>query len=268
MEAMIRNATNSLAILTRIDSSWVHVWHRNFYYFTRTIWISLLFLFLEPILYFGAIGYGLGFFVGHIDGMSYLSYFLPGLVSITAMMISFFESSYGAFGRFQKLNSFGVILMAPITSESIVLGEIFWGATKGFFAAGGVLGLAVAFQVVKTSLLGPALAVTALGCIIFSSFGILAMSYAKDKDFFIYTQSLVMLPLSLFSDTYFPVESIHRGLSALMNAFPLVHLAHILRNAYADIWTFNNWLSLAVLLVYALVLTNWSVFRMRQKIYS
>lgn len=257
-----------VAAIPSAESGLFRVWQRNFYYFKKAFWLTLFFMVLEPLLYLVALGYGLGYFIGHIDGAPYLNYFLPALVAITATMVSFFESSYGAFSRYKSLSSYGSLLMSPVSGEEIVLGEILWGATKGFVTVLGLAAVALTMGLVKTWLILPALLILALCCWIFSALGMLLTSYARSTDIFIYMQTVLVLPLSLLSNTYFPVESISKTLSYVSWAFPLSHVTHIVRSSFLEVWPPNFITGLAVLILYAVLLTNWAVARMKRKIFN
>jgi len=58
------------------------VWQRNRDVFFKTYLVNFLPPFIEPLLYLLALGYGLGMFVGDIDGVPYASFIAPALLAI------------------------------------------------------------------------------------------------------------------------------------------------------------------------------------------
>ncbi|MEM2873746.1 MAG: hypothetical protein QXD82_06240, partial [Nitrososphaerales archaeon] len=67
-------------------SNWAwKVWMRDWKVFMKTYKVNFILPFLEPILYLLALGFGLGGFVGPIDGIPYAVFLAPGLISISIM---------------------------------------------------------------------------------------------------------------------------------------------------------------------------------------
>jgi len=114
---------------------WVTVWRRNALVW-RKLWIpSLIGNFGDPFLYLLGIGYGLGAFVGDIDGMPYLAFFASGLVCSSAMNTATFEGLYSAYTRMTLQRTWDGILATPLRVQDIVLGEAIWAGTKSLISA-------------------------------------------------------------------------------------------------------------------------------------
>ena len=91
---------------------------------------------LDPILYFVAMGFGLGAFVRPIQGEPYLSFIAPGLLAGVAMNTAAFENTIGSFVRMEEQKTFKSILMTPVSVGELALGEILWGASKSLLSGG------------------------------------------------------------------------------------------------------------------------------------
>ena len=107
--------------------------------FKRTLGQSLLSPVLSTSLYFIVFGSVIGGYVENIDGISYGSYIVPGLLMLTLLTQSISNTSFGIF--FPKFNgTIYEILAAPISTFEIVLAFVGAGATKTliirFFASG------------------------------------------------------------------------------------------------------------------------------------
>jgi lipooligosaccharide transport system permease protein len=98
---------------------WTSVWARNFLVWRKLAVASLVGNFGDPFLYLLGIGYGLGGFVGAIDGMSYLMFFASGLVCSSAMNTATFEGLYSAFTRMNAQRTWDGMLAAPLTVDDI-----------------------------------------------------------------------------------------------------------------------------------------------------
>ena len=97
--------------------------------FRRTLMQSILSPVLSTSLYFIVFGSVIGGYVKDIDGVSYGSYIVPGLLMLTLLTQSISNTSFGIF--FPKFNgTIYEILAAPISTFEIVLAFVGAGATK------------------------------------------------------------------------------------------------------------------------------------------
>ena len=97
---------------------------------------------IEPILLLVAIGYGLGQFVGEVDGgVAYAVFVAPGFIAGYAMFHSLLEAGYGAFLRMSMHRIYDNVLATPVGVADLVVGECLWGATRcGDELRGGAVG--------------------------------------------------------------------------------------------------------------------------------
>ena len=97
--------------------------------FRRTLGQSLLSPVISTSLYFIVFGSVIGGYVQNIDGISYGSYIVPGLLMLTLLTQSISNTSFGIF--FPKFNgTIYEILAAPISTLEVVLAFVGAGATK------------------------------------------------------------------------------------------------------------------------------------------
>jgi ABC-type multidrug transport system permease subunit len=211
----------------------------------RTLSTSLV----NPLLYLLAFGYGLGSDVS-VEGYSYLEFVIPGIIALTSMSVSF--SSVG-----QKLNvdrlffkSFDECLMAPISVYSIIIGKALIGVVRGLFTS-------VAFLLVGF-LISPSLNINLLfvvslviSCFVFSFFGVFVSFMAKSHKDMSTVSSLVLLPMTFLSGTFFSLSKIPEALKAVLYCLPLTHSSNCLRAA--TLGQSFPWLSIFALLVFGVV---------------
>ncbi len=244
----------------------IPVWKRNYLYFRYSFVVSLFWTVLEPLFYLGAIGYGLGAFISNIEGGSYVEFYFPALLSSTAMMISFFESTYGSFTKMTHQKTYQTILLAPISPSEILLGETLWCACKGFLGVLGVTLVAAGFGLVNTFWIIPALGVLFLQCWAFASFGLLVSSLARNYDSFIYATSGLIVPMSLISGTYFPLAHFPEWIQKLAYILPLTHGVAAVRNLLGGHPHWQVLLNVIYLIVFSMIILNWACARMTRKI--
>lgn len=206
-----------------------NVWHRNFLQFSRTWTVSLFWILIEPLVILGAIGFGVGSYINNVHGVSYIDFFFPALLCSTAMMVSFFESTYGSFSKLTYQKTYVTMILAPISPRQIVAGEILWAASKGTLSSIGVGLVAIPFGLVNPMTILPVLSVVFISAILFSSLGMIVTSMAKNYDSIIYPTSGLIVPMSMLSGTYFPLDQMPTFLRALVYLFPLTHSVALAR---------------------------------------
>lgn len=237
----------------------LHVWYRNFLFYKKHWEISLLWTVFEPLIVLFGIGLGLGAFVNQINNTPYIEFLFPALLCNTAMFIPYFESTYSYFSKLKYQKLYSSILLSPICPQELIFGEILWAASKGFFAVIGVSLAGVMWSLIDFQqflLLSPLLFLTSW---IFASAGVIATSLAKNYDWFIYTSSGLIIPLSLFSGTYFPMESYPLFFKVLMNLFPLAHSVSLARSLMANELNIWSSLSFIVLIAMGVFITRFAV---------
>jgi len=167
------------------------------------------------------------------------------------MMVSFFESTYGNFSKLTYQKIYVTMILAPVSSQQIVAGEILWAATKGTLSAIGVALVAIPFGLVSSMMILPVLGVIFLTALLFSALGMIVTSMVKNYDSIIYPTSGLIVPMSMLSGTYFPLDQMPTLLKILVYVFPLTHSVALSRALMLHSF---NWYQL-LHIVYILVVT-------------
>ncbi|MGE5086056.1 MAG: ABC transporter permease [Bacillota bacterium] len=252
--------------IPKFNSGALKVWQRNFLYFKKTWLVSIFWIVLEPVIYLGAIGFGLGAFVNNMGGMSYIEFFFPALLSTTAMLVAFFEATYGNYTKLTHQKTYATIMLTRVGPEEIVAGELLWAASKGFFGVMGVTLVAIFFGLIDSYRILLALPVLFLLSALFSCVGMIFTSIARNYDSFIYSTSGLIVPMSLLSGTYFPLEQLPSSLRYVAYLFPLTHGVAAVRGILHN----GNWVwiavHIAILLVATWIAMNVSFIRLRKKL--
>jgi lipooligosaccharide transport system permease protein len=206
------------------------VWYRNFLVFRRLFLVNFLLPMGEPLLYLVAMGYGLGTFINKIQGISYVRFIGPGLVSVAMMYAAFFECTYSSFVRMIFQRTFDAITATPVNVEEVVAGEIFWGATRAALNSTMVYVVVILFGIGPAWLL-PFVTVFGFVCgVLFASMGMIATALVPSIDFFNYPIFLFITPMFLFSGTFFPLTTLPKAVQAVSYAIlPLTHVVIINR---------------------------------------
>jgi len=248
--------------------SWrfIRVWQRNRDVFFK-LWRSEAPGFLaEPVIVLLAMGFGLGAYVGLVDGQRYIEFIAPGIIASYAMFSASFECTYGSFVRMEFQKTYDAIITTPLNVEDVIAGEIFWGATRSLMTGTIILVIAAAFQLVPSpwALLIPILSF--LQGIMFASIAIFYTSIVPAIYSFNYYFTLFMTPMFLFSGVFFPLTAfpkIVQTLSWVLPLTPAVHLTRALVNG--EIQLELLW-ALALIIVIAALFFSISLVTMRRRL--
>lgn len=242
------------------------VWNRNYVIFKRTWLVSFFWIALEPLFLLAAMGFGLGTYVKTINGLPYVEFFFPALLCNSAMFISFFEGTYNNFSKLSYSKVYAAQLISPLTIKELVLGEVFWGAFKGTLSAFGIIVVGSFFGLVQSWYFLPALAVLFLSAWIFSCFGMIVTSYVRNFDQIIYPSSGLIVPMSLFSGTFFPIDQLNIFFKAVVYLSPLTYAVEVVRSLFVNGFEIRLLIGLGILLAIALALTHLAIRRITKRL--
>lgn len=253
----------------RLRTDWnqiYRIWFRNFIIFKRTWLISIFWIVLEPIFLLTAMGFGLGTYVRTIGGIPYIEFFFPALLCNSAMMVSFFEGTYGSFSKLTYSKVYSAQLISPVTISELVIGELFWCATKGSFSCVGIIVIGSLFGLVQSAWILPIIPILFLTAWIFSCFGMVVTSYVHNFDQIIYPTSGLIVPMSLFSGTFFPLTNLNIVLKSFILISPLTHAVELVRTLLVTGFDYRLFINLGILVIVALLFTRYAIHRMIKRL--
>jgi lipooligosaccharide transport system permease protein len=194
----------------------------------RRSWRGTLFItFLAPVLFLGAMGFGLGGFIdrsgGLPGGVPYAVFLAPGLLAAQGMQTAAFESTYPIMGRTVWNRVYGAMLATPIGVPEIVVGQLAWIGIRLLLVTSVFFGVMVAF-----GLVGSPLAVLAVGAATLTGLAFAAPIMAftatqRNDQGFNALFRFGITPLFLFSGTFFPVEELPGFLQPVAWLTPTYH---------------------------------------------
>ena len=231
---------------------WYPVFLREMLLFKRKLFrLGYLFSSLfVPFLYLFAFGLGLGKSV-KVSGGTYLEYLLPGLVAMTSMINSYnWIATSINLGRLY-FKTFQVLIQAPVSPSSIMLGEILSGMVRGLFASSMII--IAGFIVGKGSAMVSYLFLIALllNCFLFASLGVVVGMITKSHEETSVYSNFFILPMAFFSGTFFPIERIPMFLKWIILILPLTHTNILMRKEGIDLQCL---VSMATMIGYSTIL--------------
>ena len=232
--------------LTRDDrrlSVWQGMVRQYDYWWTvykRTWKGSLVTSFASPLFYVLAMGVLLGGFVhvsaSRLDGApSYLAFVVPGLIAAQAMQTAVFETTYPVMGAIKWHKSFYAQLASPLEVRDLANAMLMFtlfrvGSTCGVYflvmAPFGVFG----------SWWGPPLAwlVTMLVGMAFATWTFAFSAHVRSEASFGLIFRLGLIPLFLFSGSFFPISNLGPALAWVARLTPLWHGVNLTRMLCLD----------------------------------
>ena len=213
----------------------------------------------SPVMYLLGLGAGLGVLVNEnqgaeaIDGVGYLQFIAPALLLSGVMVTAAQESTFGVFGGFKWTPIFLGMRDTAVTPAQIVTGFTIGTMARYVPAACFYMLAMYAFDIIEGwgGLLMIPISVL-LGLAISLCVTAWVATQRNDRGQLSFVERFVMTPLTLFSGTYFPLETLHPGLHWIGWISPLWHTAELGRLAtYGSVQ--EAWLT-AVHITYPLVL--------------
>ena len=209
------------------------VLERGFFALKSSTWLVVLSGFVEPVFYLLAFGYGIGQFIdGTTDGagnpITYAQFIAPALLATSAMNGAIYDSTWNVFFKMHFGKLYNSMLSTSLGTLDVALGEIGWALLRGLAYAIGFMAVVTPMGLVTSSwgiLAIPASVLIAFG---FASIGMGVTSYLTNYRQMQWIQ-LVMLPMFLFSGTFFPLTIYPEPVQWLIQALPLWQAIELIR---------------------------------------
>lgn len=208
---------------------------REFHIFRRQWHGSIFSSLVSPLLFLGAIGIGLGGLVeaesGRVDGLEYLDFVTPGMLAAAAMQTGAGFALWPVLGGIKWMRTYHAIVTTPISPANVYTGVVMWSGIRTALYATGFLVVATLLGGVP-SLWGFAAVPAAALCGAAFAAPLAAFTATQDTDAaFPIIMRIVVMPLFLFSGTFFPVETLPDALEGLAVVSPLWHGVELCRGA-------------------------------------
>lgn len=225
----------------------------------RRVWKgTVVTAFVTPLLFLLAMGRGVGTLVQQgVEAVPYIDFIAPGLLAATAMQTAATESTWPVMAGIKWQKTYHAALATPIRITDLVAGNLTWIAVRTTMACGafalvaGVLGAA--------SFTGMVAAVPA-GVLTGMAFAAPLTAFtavAKNESRLSSVFRFAIIPMFLFSGTFFPIEQLPEWMQPVAYVTPLWHGVDLVRSvalgiaphthavvhlAYLSAWVAVGWL--------------------------
>lgn len=191
----------------------------------RRMWFIFLTGFADPILYLLSIGIGVGELVGKLPGpggatIDYRQFVAPGMLAVAAMNGAVYDTTFNFFVKFKYSKTYDAVLATPLGTGDVALGEMMWALLRGAVYATAFLGTMLVLGLVQSAWALLAVPVAVLIGFAFAGTGLAATTFMRSFIDFDYV-NLALVPLFLFSATFFPLSRYPAALEWVVRLTPL-----------------------------------------------
>jgi lipooligosaccharide transport system permease protein len=209
-----------------------HLVSRNLLVARRT-WLLFVSGLFEPFFYLLSIGVGIGGLVGTVatdsgSALTYQEFVAPGLMAAAAMNGAVYDSVFNLFFKLRYSKLYDAVLATPLSAPDAAVGETIWSLLRGatysaaFLVIMAILGLVGSWWAVL------ALPAAVLIGFAFAAVGLAATTFLRGWQDFEFVQ-LALLPLFLFSTTFYPLSTYPGPLQVVVQCTPLYHGIELVR---------------------------------------
>jgi lipooligosaccharide transport system permease protein len=214
------------------------LWDRAFAFWLasyRRVWRASVFEgFISPLFFLAAMGFGLGMLVdsgpsGGIDGVSYVQFIAPGILAAQAMNTAVGESTYPVLGAIKWFRMYHAMLATPLGIPDVVLGHLAFVLLRVTITSVAFLVVAWLLGAFESAWSVVALPVAVLCGMAFAT-PVFAFAAGQDNDSgFALLFRFGVMPMFLFSGTFFPVDQLPPVMQPIAWATPLWHGVELCR---------------------------------------
>jgi lipooligosaccharide transport system permease protein len=224
-------------------------------------WLLFVSGIFEPFFYLLAVQFGLGKLVTQVVGpgghpISYVAFVAPAMLASSAMNGAVFDSTFSVFFKVRYAKTYDAMLATPIGPFDIALGEISWAVIRGAIYAVAFFGVMAAMGLVVTPWALLIVPVAILVAFTFAAVGMACATFLRSPSQFDFIQ-LALVPLFLFSATFYPLTVYPPALRIVVECSPLYHGVELMRGLSVGVLSPSMFghvaylLALAVLGLYA-----------------
>jgi lipooligosaccharide transport system permease protein len=204
----------------------------------RRAWLTVVSGFCEPLFFLFAMGVGFGTLVGDVPGptgsSSFVAFVAPALLAASAMNGAIYDATFNIFFKVKYAKLYDAMLATPLGPIDVAVGEITWALLRGGLYAGGFLTVMLAMGLVTSPWALLALPAAVLVAFSFAAVGMACTTFMRSWQDFDLIQ-LVLMPMFLFSTTFFPLTVYPGFVAVVVRCLPLYHAIELMRKLCAGV---------------------------------
>jgi lipooligosaccharide transport system permease protein len=191
----------------------------------RRNWVVFLSGLVEPFLYLLSIGIGVGALVGKVPGpggnpVEYDAFVAPGLMAAAAMNGAVLDTTFNFFIKLKYSHTYDAMLATPLGVHDVAVGEVLSALLRGAFYSTAFLLAMLVFGLVASWWALLAVPAALLIAFAFAGAGLGLTTFMRSWVDFDYV-NLALVPMFLFSATFFPLSRYPEALQVVVKLTPL-----------------------------------------------
>jgi ABC-2 type transport system permease protein len=235
----------------------------------RTLMQSIASPVLSTSLYFVVFGAAIGSRMGHIDGVSYGAFIIPGLIMLSLLNESISNASFGIYMP-KWAGTIFELLSAPVSYIEVVIGYVGAAATKSVML--GILILVTARIFVPYEIAHPVwmFGFLVLTAVTFSLFGFIIGFWADGFEKLQVIPLMIVTPLTFLGGAFYSITMLPPIWQKITLFNPVVYLISGFRWSFYGLSDVNVVVSLGMTLVFLslCLVAVWWIFRTGYKLKS
>ena len=224
----------------------------------KWVWLIIAIAIANPVLYLVSIGLGLGSFIDQnagstgVDGVSYLTFLAPALLATAAIQGALDESVFPTLEGFKWNKLFFSMNATPLSGNHIAMGVFFNSLIRTVFTAVLYWFVMLAFGVLESPRAWLAIFTAVMAGAAFGAFMQALAGFLENENvFFTIVERFIIMPLFLFSGTFYPLTNMPIYLQWIGWISPLWHATELGR------WlTYGSEISTQMLFVHFIFLNS------------
>ena len=223
----------------------------------RAGWAVLLSGLFEPLFYLFSVGVGVAQLVGTVElpcgrVVTYTAFIAPAMLASSAMNGALYDATFNIFFKLKYAKLYDAVLATPVTAADIAAGEIAWALMRGAFYSSTFFLVMLLMGLVDSWWAVLVLPVTVLIGFAFAAVGMACTTFMRSWQDFDLVQ-LALMPMFLFSTTFFPLSVYPEPLQWVVRCFPLYHGIELMRGLATGVLSIGMLGNLAYLLALAVI---------------
>ena len=260
-----------------LATAWARIWRsrrlveRNIMVY-RHQWIIILSGVFEPIFYLIGIGLGLGGIIQEVplpngQVVAYAAFVAPALVATAAMNGAVFETIFNVFFKLNYAKTYDGVLATPMGITEIALGEMLWALMRAALYAVAMFVIMFFMGLILSPLGILMIPASLLVAAAFAAAGLAGTSYLRTVNDFDVPMGLIVMPMFLFSGTFFPIEAVLPDwLVTIIQFTPLYHGINLIRGLSTGIVGIGQVWDLLYLVVFFAICLGIAMRQMERKL--
>lgn len=249
------NAQEQWIALTTIVRKEIHRFMR--------IWVQTL---VPPVitmaLYFVIFGALIGSRIGEMDGFSYMSFVVPGLIMMSVITNSYsnvVSSFYSA--KFQ--HNIEELLVSPTPNYVILLGFVIGGVVRGLLVGLIVTVVSLFFTDLQVQHLGITAAIVLMTATLFSLMGFVNAVYANSFDDISIIPTFVLTPLTYLGGVFYSISLLPEFWQGVSMLNPVLYMVNAFRYGVLGVSDINIAFAFIGLTIFIVALTAYCLYLLK-----